>query len=88
MLSVIPMVPGYMTIRGVRGVFEMTNLGGEISLSGLSETTHFVFTSTLIFLAIILGPVFTLLLADRKSARIGTYNFNDCHCIQKGIDSL
>jgi len=70
MLSVIPMVPGYMAIRGVRGIFAITNSGGEISLSGVSETTHFIFTATLIFLAIILGPVFTLHVADRKSARI------------------
>jgi uncharacterized membrane protein YjjB (DUF3815 family) len=70
MLSVIPMVPGYIAIRAVRGIFALTKPGGGISLSGVSETTHFIFTATLIFLAIILGPAFTLLVADRKSARI------------------
>ena len=70
MLSVIPMVPGYLTMRGARGIASMANLGGEISLADLSETSHFVLKALLIFTAIILAPVFTLLVLDRRSQRI------------------
>ncbi|MEI7938009.1 MAG: threonine/serine exporter family protein [Verrucomicrobiota bacterium] len=70
MLSVIPMVPGYITMRGARGIASMANLGGEISLADLSETSHFVLKALLIFTAIILAPIFTLLLLDRRSKRI------------------
>ena len=70
MLSVIPMVPGYVTMRGARGIASIANLGGEISLADLSQTSHFVLKALLIFTAIILAPVFTLLVLDRRSERI------------------